>query len=74
MNEKQREYQQMAALACSLIDLLEEVAKDKTMTADELREQINDIKGQKDELISNPQERERRYSALSLVFHAATTV
>lgn len=58
----------MAALSCYLIDLLAEVATDKSMTADQLREQINDIKEQKDELIKNPIERRLQYAITAKLF------
>lgn len=67
-DDKAIEYQQVAALTCLDIDLLADIAEDKSMTADQLRDQIVHLKELKDKLISDKADRESRYSAACMIF------
>lgn len=62
-DEKAREYQEVAALVCLDLDALLEIAATPGITARELAEQIRYTHERKEELISSPTARERRYRA-----------
>ena len=68
--EKALEYQQVAALACLDIDLLSDICEQEDMTLERLKAQIRLVKGNKDDMISDPRSRNKRYTAATLVFGA----
>lgn len=68
LQEKLREYQQVAALLCLDIDLLVDVCEAKNLTADELLRQIHDLQDKKDQLLRSNATREQRYSAAAALF------
>lgn len=64
------EYKQVAGLLAHDIDLLNQAAKDPALSADRLRRQIARLWEGKEETIRNPEARQRRYAAASLVWGA----
>jgi predicted transcriptional regulator len=67
MTDKILEYQQVAALLSSDIDVLAKVAEKKDWDADQLREFIFRLKKNKDLLISDAKTRNMRYNAFSTI-------
>lgn len=62
---KALEYQQVAALVCQDLDILEEVlARDPNMTADAIRKQVALVVSAKNEAVADKVKRERRYNAM----------
>lgn len=55
---------------CMDLDVLAEVANDRTLTIDELRDQIRLVHEQKDELTRNAEVRQSRYSSAAMIFAA----
>ncbi len=70
--DKAEEYLQVAALVCQEIDLLAMVAKDETLTLEELRAQILHVQETKDDIISDPIGRQKRYKAACIVWAAVS--
>ena len=68
--EQLEEYKQVAGLVCLALDILEEVANDRTLTADELRAQIKLTVGDKNDIIANKEARQSQYSAVSVLFNS----
>jgi hypothetical protein len=62
------EYKEVAAIVCLDVDLLLDIASDKALTADELREQIQLVHEQKEQAIYQPSVRRSRYSAAAMLF------
>jgi len=67
--EKSKEYQQVAALVCGDVDILHEVASDKSLDAEALRSHINLTYELKEKAISDPKDRENRFNAGMMLFN-----
>jgi len=63
-----QEYREVAAVVCMDVDVLDEVARDTTLTVDELRDQIRLVHEQKQEATSKPEVRKSRYAAAAMIF------
>ena len=61
------EYQQVAAIVCSDIDILAEVAKLNQWTVDDFRGLITRLKDKKDLLVMDAKVREMRYNSILAV-------
>jgi len=71
--EKAKEFMQVSALVCLDLDVLYDISKDETMTADDLRAQIKLIYENKEAAINDAKGREDRYEAGCLVFSAVAS-
>jgi len=63
------EYQAIAAVLCSDIDILATVAEMDSWSKDDLKELIFRLKKQKDLLITDDKHRKMRYNAMQALFN-----
>jgi len=64
-------FKKVAAIVCVDVEVLLEVARDRSLNADELREQIELVHEQMKELQLSEQKRDERYAAASALFSVA---
>lgn len=68
LQEQANEYMQVSALVCLDLDILYDISKDETMTAEDLRKQIALTHEHKESAINNSKERDMRYKSTALLF------
>lgn len=67
--EKATEYREVAGLVCMDLDLLNDIASDTKLTAEELRKHIEYVVKKKDEMIADASVRIMRYYAAAMIFN-----
>lgn len=69
ISDKTREYLEIASLVCLDLDVLFEISRNKDLSADQLRNQIEGTVKKVKEIQSNPQLRRIRYNSGCTVLH-----